>query len=34
MSLDDYYRLIATRVKPQVESFTGRRFDVPAGSYF
>jgi hypothetical protein len=30
MPLADYYRMMATRVRPQLESFTGRRFDLPS----
>jgi hypothetical protein len=29
MPLADYYRMMTTRVRPQLESFTGRRFDIP-----
>jgi len=34
MPLADYYRMMATRVRPQLESFTGRRFDVPSYAEF
>jgi hypothetical protein len=30
MRFDDYYRLIVTRVKPQIESFTRRSFEAPS----
>jgi hypothetical protein len=29
MTFDDYYRLAVTRVRPMVETFTGRTWDVP-----
>jgi hypothetical protein len=30
MLVGDYYRLITAQVRPQIESITGRKFDVPA----